>query len=99
PEVGSPCLSVIKPRLTGLQGTRPIVTRKNDNQNTNNNVNTNVVNTNTEVPATETEFVPPPNTVKFTNSQTNLDGKLAEHYVDFSFYYPQTWEVDPKAGK
>ena len=85
---------VIKPRLSAMQENRPIITRKNGNQNANNNA----VNTNTDVPATETEFVPPPNAVKFTNSQTNLDGKLAEHYVDFSFYYPQTWEVDPKAG-
>ena len=89
---------VIKPRLDAMRENRPIVTRKNVNQNANNNANTNTVNTNTAVPATETEFVPPPNSVKFTNSQANLDGKLAEHYLDFSFYYPQTWEVDPKAG-
>jgi hypothetical protein len=42
--------------------------------------------------------VPPPNTLKFSNSAANLDGKLAEHYFDFSFYYPNTWETDPKAG-
>src|SRR2546425_5876057 len=89
---------VIKPRLMAIQENRPIITRKIDNQNANNNVNTNAVNTNTDATTTETEFVPPPNAVKFTNSQTNLDGKLAEHYLDFSFYYPQTWEVDPKAG-
>ena len=89
---------VIKPRLGAIQENRPIITRKNGNQNANNNVNTNAGNSNTDVPATQTEYVPPPNAVKFTNSQTNLDGKLAEHYVDFSFYYPQTWEVDPKAG-
>ena len=89
---------VIKPRLDAARENRPIVTRKNVNQNANNNANTNTVNTNTDVPATETEFVPPANAVKFTNSQANLDGKLAEHYLDFSFYYPQTWEVDPKAG-
>jgi hypothetical protein len=23
---------------------------------------------------------------------------LAEHYIDFSFYYPETWETDKKAG-
>ncbi|MEP6912012.1 MAG: hypothetical protein ABI923_04615 [bacterium] len=88
---------VIKPRLSGMQENRPVITRKNVNQNANNNVNTNAVNTNTNA-ATETEFVPPPNAAKFTNSQTNLDERLAEHYVDFSFYYPQTWEIDPKAG-
>jgi hypothetical protein len=23
---------------------------------------------------------------------------LAEHYFDFSFYYPKSWQLDPKAG-
>ncbi len=49
-------------------------------------------------PTPEESFVPPPNTVQFENSNTNLDGKLAEHYFDFSFYYPKTWQLDPKAG-
>ena len=88
---------VIKPRLNEMQTDRPVVTRRNENENVNQNVNQSV-NTNTAEPATETEFVPPPNTLKFTNSQANLDGKLAEHYLDFSFYYPNTWDVDPKAG-
>jgi hypothetical protein len=43
-------------------------------------------------------FVPPPGTVQFVNSNENLDGKLAEHYFDFSFYYPSSWARDPKAG-
>ena len=49
-------------------------------------------------PTPEDSFVPPPNTVQFENSNANLDGKLAEHYIDFSFYYPQSWQLDPKAG-
>ncbi len=49
-------------------------------------------------PTPEDTFVPPPNTVQFENSNANLDGKLAEHYFDFSFYYPRTWELDPRAG-
>jgi hypothetical protein len=88
---------VIKPRLNQSQTDRPVVTRVNENANANQNANQSV-NTNTSEPATEPEFVAPPNTLKFTNSQTNLDGKLAEHYLDFSFYYPNTWDVDPKAG-
>jgi hypothetical protein len=44
------------------------------------------------------EFVPPPDTVQFENSNANLDGKLAEHVFDFSFYYPKSWQRDPKAG-
>jgi hypothetical protein len=44
-------------------------------------------------------FIAPPNSVEFVNSKDNLDGKLAENYVDFSFYYPKDWSKDPTAGK
>jgi hypothetical protein len=87
---------VIKPRLNQVESP-PVVVRTAQNENANQNVNTNTA----EQPPTQTaeaELVPPPNSVKFTNSKDNLDGKLAEHYLDFSFYYPKTWEVDPKAG-
>lgn len=43
-------------------------------------------------------YSPPPNAVEFVNSNAKLDGKLAEHYVDFSFYYPRGWQKDPTAG-
>jgi hypothetical protein len=43
-------------------------------------------------------FEAPPNSLKFVNSRAGLDGKLAEHYMDFSFYYPRLWTLDPKAG-
>jgi|ERR1043166_3232160 hypothetical protein len=43
-------------------------------------------------------YNPPADAVQFVNSKDNLDGKLAEHYVDFSFYYPEGWRKDPKAG-
>jgi len=43
-------------------------------------------------------YSPPAGAVQFVNSNAKLDGKLAEHYVDFSFYYPKTWQKDPKAG-
>ncbi|HEY6120832.1 MAG TPA: hypothetical protein VIV66_12800 [Pyrinomonadaceae bacterium] len=51
--------------------------------------------------ATKTEadtFVPPADATKFQNAKDSLDGKLAEHYVAFSFYYPSSWKSDPKAG-
>lgn len=59
--------------------------------------------TNTETPNATPPNEPPPysppsDAVEFVNSNKNLDGKLAEHYVDFSFYYPERWEKDPKAG-
>jgi len=86
---------VIRPRLKEMQTDRPVVVQRSENANVNQNQS---VNSNTSEPATETEYVAPPNTLKFTNSQANLDGKLAEHYLDFSFYYPNTWNMDPKAG-
>jgi hypothetical protein len=43
-------------------------------------------------------YSPPADAVQFINSKDRLDGKLAEHYVDFSFYYPKRWQKDPKAG-
>ena len=46
----------------------------------------------------EDTFVPPSGTVQFANSNATLDGKLAEHYFDFSFYYPESWTRDRKAG-
>jgi hypothetical protein len=52
----------------------------------------------TPVPTPEDTFVPPPGTVQFVNSKDKLDGVLADHYFDFSFYYPKGWQSDPKAG-
>lgn len=49
-------------------------------------------------PAPEEAYVPPPGTVKFENSNEKLDGLLAEHYFDFSFYYRENWKRDPKSG-
>ena len=44
-------------------------------------------------------YNPPADAVEFVNSKDHLDGQLAEHYVDFSFYYPNRWQKDPTAGK
>jgi len=67
----------------------------NASANTNGNANT-TANANTS--ATPTPEPPPPNSTHFVNSKDNLDGKLAEKYSDFSFYYPNDWERDPKSG-
>ena len=88
-------LLLIKPRLKEERLAQPVATRPSRNENTNTNSNTSVA---VEQPKTEPEFVAPPNTVKFTNSQANLDSKLAEHYFDFSFYYPSDWKVVPKSS-
>ena len=49
-------------------------------------------------PSPEETYVPPAGSVQFVNANDKLDGKLAEHYFDFSFYYPESWTRDPKSG-
>jgi hypothetical protein len=90
---------VIKPWMDGIQN-RPVVVREAPRPPEQPNTNTTAENTNTSTTTEETEvaFVPPPGTTKFANSTANLDGKLAEHYFDFSFYYPEDWQTDAKAG-
>lgn len=45
-----------------------------------------------------TAVQPPPNSTQFVNTRRNLNSLLTEHYADFSFYYPRSWELDTKAG-
>jgi hypothetical protein len=53
--------------------------------------------TKTEVPEPP-PYSPPADAVEFVSSKANLDGRLAEHFVEFSFYYPNRWLKDPTAG-
>jgi hypothetical protein len=91
---------VVKPRLDHRNSEPPVVVRNTPGEN----VNSNPVTTPTVTEAapepekTQPEYAAPPDTTKFTNAQANLEGKLAEHYFDFSFYYPNNWVADPKAG-
>jgi hypothetical protein len=90
-------LFVIKPRLDQLQE-RPAVVRESPPVEVP-SPTTAPENANTTTPPVETDtFEPPADATKFANSKESLDGKLADHYVDFSFYYPQDWQTDPKAG-
>jgi hypothetical protein len=94
---------VVKPRLAQFQDRSEVVpdtpkppentNTTAENTNTNSNANTNSSTENTEVP-----YVPPAGTTKFANTTANLDGKLAEHYIEFTFYYPDSWLTDKKAG-
>ena len=34
------------------------------------------------------------NTKQYVNTREGRSGKLAENFVDFSFYYPDNWEID-----
>jgi hypothetical protein len=95
---------VIRPRLDGTQDRPTVAENPPPIVETNKNTATTkpveeVTNTNTSAPAGTEAFVAPPNSVQFTNSQANLDGKLAEHYLDFSFFYPNSWSMDRNAGK
>jgi hypothetical protein len=45
-----------------------------------------------------TRFVPTTHSARFVDSREGLSGMLAEHYVDFSFYYPKTRVADTGAG-
>jgi len=86
---------VVKPRLDQMSAERePVRPVENKNAST----PTPVPSVQTPSPSPEEAYVAPPGTVKFENSNEKLDGKLAEHYFDFSFYYPETWKRDPKSG-
>ena len=80
---------VVKPKLDQMNAQRGA----NENRPV-------IVNTSTPTPEPSVEqpspsptetFVPPPNTTQFTSSKDGLQGPLADHYFDFSFYYPQSW--------
>ena len=85
---------VIRPRLEQVDPERAAVVNTNENTNPATNENVNAA---PEAPPADV-YAPPPGSVKFTNSTTNLDGRLAERYFDFSFYYPNSWHRDPGAG-
>jgi hypothetical protein len=38
---------------------------------------------------------PPPNAVEFVNNKTKFRGKLADNFIDFTFYYPKSWKLSP----
>jgi len=86
---------VIKPRLDEMAAERQ---PQRQVENTNLSTPTPASSVEAPSPTPEDTFVPPPGTVQFKNSNDKLNGKLAEHYFDFSFYYPENWVRDPKAG-
>lgn len=94
----------IDKQMSKSGGPTPVNGNSNTNSNGNGNTNSNSANTNgssntnSSTSKQPPAFVPPADAVQFTNAKTGLDGDLAAHYVDFSFYYPKTWTKDPKAG-
>jgi hypothetical protein len=86
---------LVKPRLDELSADRNV---DRPRENTNVSTPTPASSVATPSPTPEDTFVPPPDTVLFENTNANLDGKLAEHYFDFHFYYPESWSRDPNSG-
>jgi hypothetical protein len=83
----------VKPRLDQMAAERTI-----DRPSDNTNISEPSPAASSEAPSpSEAAYAPPPGSALFENSNENLDGKLAEHYFDFYFYYPETWVRDPKA--
>lgn len=69
------------------------------NSNTGDKANTNDNATATGAsPSPSPAATAPPNSTRFVSTRNNLNSLLTQHYTDFSFYYPRTWELDPKAG-
>jgi hypothetical protein len=85
----------VKPRLDEMAAERNL---NRPVENTNLSTPTPSASVEQPTPAPEEAYVAPPGTVMFENSNAKLDGKLAEHYIDFSFYYPESWKRDPKSG-
>ena len=79
---------VVKPRLDQMAS----VNQNRQETNTNANIATPEPTVEQPSPTPTPEATPPPGTVQFASSQDGLTGPLAEHYFDFSFYYPESWQ-------
>jgi hypothetical protein len=88
---------VVKPRLDEMSAQRN-TNRPIENTNVAVPTPSSTIEASTPTPTPADNYVPPPGTVQFVNSKDKLDGLLADHYFDFSFYYPKNWQIDPKAG-
>ncbi|MGZ5483731.1 MAG: hypothetical protein ACXWID_17320 [Pyrinomonadaceae bacterium] len=91
--VGVAYFLVLKPMMDARREDRPVVVDVRTDPSPAPPSPTDVSSVNEPPP-----YSPPPNAEQFVNSRTNLDGKLLEHYVNFSFYYPSTWQKDAEAG-
>ena len=97
--LGAAYVFVVKPMLVARRG--PVVEPSPSppsEPTPNTEATPNIEKKNAYVAPQPPPYSPPADAVEFVNSKEHLDGQLAEHYVDFSFYYPNRWEKDPKAG-
>ena len=79
-------------------GAGPTLERDTSASNSNSSANANSGSANTASTTSQPPVTQPPNTTRFVNSRDKVTGSLAEHFVDFSLYYPNAWTVDSKAG-
>jgi hypothetical protein len=87
---------VVKPRLDEMSAQRNTEPPANVNLSTPTPAAS--VEAPSPAPTAENTYVPPAGTVQFKNANENLDSKLAEHYLDFNFYYPESWKKNPTPG-
>ena len=99
--LGAAYFFVVRPMLAARKGVVIEPSRRPTKEPTPNIETTpnDVGKTNTNLVPEPPLYSPPADAVEFVNSKQHLDGQLAEHYIDFSFYYPNRWEKDPTAGE
>ena len=83
-----------KPRAGGTT----INANPGDKTNANTSANANDKATTDNANAGSSPAAIPPNSAQFTSSRQNLNSLLAQHYKEFSFYYPKTWTINSQAG-
>ncbi len=71
--------------------------KANANTSANANDNATTANANT-VSSPAAAAPPPPNSARFVSSRQNLNSLLAQHYKEFSFYYPRSWTLNSQAA-
>ncbi len=86
----------IQPRLEQLNQRTTVVTEPSPVPQS--NQNSTIASSTPESRPEVLPYEPGPGMTQFVNSKDRLDGRLADHYIDFSFYYPQNWQVDPQSG-
>jgi hypothetical protein len=79
-------------------GGTSINTRTDNKSNANAGSNANASDNATASASPSPTATPPPDANRFVSARNNLNNLLAQHFADFSFYYPKTWEMDSKAG-
>lgn len=98
--IGAGYFFFVHPMLEAQRKSNNVVAPEDVNENSNSNVNLPTPSPESSSNSSESDpapFVPPADAIEFVNSSDSLDGKLAEHYLDFNFYYPASWQKVSRA--